>query len=228
MNRRILLIEDNPISREFLHEALLPLSIPVHVADTLAAASLLARQNRYSLLLCDVHLPDGGPSDIFHALEPYLDSAKIVAITAEANPVVSQELLDIGYQAVWGKPIAMSVLQNNIARLLDIDTIVTTFDSEIELWDEASALRAVGNNQVTLLALRNMFLTELPQQTRIIELAFENSDYLSIRAECHKLLAGCGFVGAAGLRLAVKKLSENPDCVEKKRLVMQQMEKYLA
>ncbi|MEO6172402.1 MAG: response regulator [Arenimonas sp.] len=228
MNRPILLIEDNPISREFLYEALLPLSIQVHVADTLAAAILLVRQYQYSLFLCDVHLPDGGPADIYHALEPNLDSAKIVAITAEASPAASQELLDIGYEAVWGKPIAMSVLQNNIARLLDIDILDTTCDSEIELWDEAGALRAVGNNQATLSALRNMFLAELPQQTRLIAQAFENSDSTRLRAECHKLLAGCGFVGAAGLRLAVKELSENPDCIEKKRLVIQQAEKYLA
>ena len=62
---RILLVEDNPISREFLHEALKPLDISIDIAETLLAARNLARQYKYALFLSDVHLPDGGPDEIF-------------------------------------------------------------------------------------------------------------------------------------------------------------------
>lgn len=215
MNKRILLVEDNPVSREFLHEALKPLAVTIDIADTLANACLLAGQHEHVLFLCDVHLPDGGPLDIFQALKQRRANVAIVAITAEANPAACSYLKDMGYLEVWGKPITMAMLQNNVSRLVGIAHDASAFDTTLQLWDEASALRAVGNNIATLTALRNMFRAELPQQMRTIELAQANQDTAALKGECHKLLASCGFVGAARLADAVKQLSENSGDIEK-------------
>lgn len=229
MNKRILLLEDNPISREFLHEALLPLGMRVDVADTLANSVAFARDHAYALLLCDVHVPDGGPIEIFQALDQWQSGTKIVAITAEIHQSIVRELMDIGYMEVWGKPISMQTLQDNILRLLGMknaDSLEAI--PHTELWDEVAALRAVGNNQATLTALRNMFLAELPQQTKIIRDAFAGKHITELKAECHKLLAGCGFVGASGLMEAIRRLSEKPDDHEHFKHAMQQAEHYLA
>ncbi|MGH8050504.1 MAG: response regulator [Arenimonas sp.] len=227
---RILLIEDNAISREFLYEALLSLEITIDVAETLAGAMRLARMHSHRLLLCDVHLPDGEPDEIFQSLRQLQSTATAIAITAEPSPDVAKHLLAIGYREVWSKPIAMAVLQNNVSRLLRLHK--TTVGREIlistELWDEAAALRAVGNNQKTLSALRNLFLTDLPQQMKTIEQAFIQNDVTKLKAECHKLLAACGFVGAASLSYAVKQLSEKPDVIENADEVMLQAKRCLA
>lgn len=209
MNKRILLVEDNPVSREFLHEALKPLAIMVDVADTLAAACLLARQRAHTLFLCDVHLPDAGPLEIFESLIRIQPKTEIVAITAEANPTVSLNLRDMGYRDVWGKPISMATLQNNVARLIDVRSGGALPETEFGHWDESSALRAVGNNPATLEALRKLFLAELPLQIKTIETAQKNNDVATVKSECHKLLSGCGFVGAIRLAHAVRQLSEN-------------------
>lgn len=211
MNKRILLVEDNPVSREFLHEALKPLPVSIDVADTLAGARLHAGRHEYALFLCDVHLPDGGPQDIFQALKQCRANAALVAITAEASSAACASLLEIGYQEVWGKPIAMKALQNNVSRLVGIKFDTNRIDMTHEIWDEISALRAVGNNVVALAALRRMFLAELPQQMKVIRSAHENKDKVVLKGECHKLLASCGFVGAARLTQMVKRLSENPE-----------------
>lgn len=226
---RILLIEDNAISREFLHEALLPLEITIDVAETLASAKRLAEMHKHLLLLCDVHLPDGGPDEIFQSLTQLQSAATAIAITAEPSPDVARHLLGIGYREVWSKPIAMMVLQNNVSRLLKLRKTIIQREILIstELWDEAAALRAVGNNQKTLSALRSLFLTDLPQQMRTIEQAFKQNEVAKLRAECHKLLAACGFVGAASLSHAVKQLSENPDAIEKADEVMLQAKRCL-
>ena len=210
MNKRILLIEDNPVSREFLFEALKPLPISIDLADTLANACLLAEQHEHALFLCDVHLPDGGPRTIFQSLRQCRPDTAIVAITAEASPAACAGLVETGYQEVWGKPIAMAELQNHVSRLLDITHEADRVDMKPGHWDEPAALRAVGNNPATLAALRRMFLAELPQQVKNIELAQMSQDIGSIKGECHKLLASCGFVGAARLSQSVKLLSENP------------------
>ncbi len=228
MNKRILLIEDNTISREFLHEALIPLGMPVDIAATLASAVASARQQTYAMFLCDVHLPDGGPDKIFRSLSHLQPHTKNIAITAEASRTARQTLIDIGYLEVWEKPITMKALQNNVRRLLDMEGIAATEIVHVGLWDEAVALRAVGNNKATLTALRNMFLAELPQQTKTIRETFHGKHIAELKAECHRLLAGCGFVGAADLNAAVRHLSENPEDHEHFSRVMQQAERYLA
>ena len=81
----ILLVEDNPISREFLHEALRPLGFSIDIAETLTAARILARQYKHALFLSDVHLPDGGPDEIFSALRQLQENTIVIAITAEAQ-----------------------------------------------------------------------------------------------------------------------------------------------
>lgn len=228
MNKRILLIEDNPVSREFLHEALLPLGIAVDVATCLADAMVLARQHRHSLFLCDVHLPDAGPGEIFHSLRLAQPETKIIAITAEAGHSATQDLTELGYREVWPKPIAMKALQENVARMLSSTLTPASEIIHDGLWDETAAMLAVGNNQATLKALRNMFLAELPQQAKIIREAFDANHVADLKAECHKLLAGCGFVGAHGLNDAAKRLSEKPGDQECFKHLMHQAERYLA
>lgn len=228
MNKRILLIEDDVISREFLYEAIVGLGIPIDTADTLLAATDLARQRIYTLLLCDVHLPDGDPIEIFGALSRLQTAAKIVAITAEASEAVTQDLTGIGYLEVWGKPISMKSLRDNIMRLLGTSNRALQETIPSAIWDEAAALRAVGNNHATLAALKTMFLAELPKQAAILRDAFHGKRIADLKAECHKLLAACGFVGAIGLNDAVRQLSEKPEDADSLGLVMQQTEQYLA
>lgn len=223
---RILLVEDNPISREFLHEALKPLDISIDVAETLLAARNLARQYTHALFLSDVHLPDGGPDEIFLALRQLQENTIVIAITAEASPAACQTLSDVGYQEVWAKPISMATLQKNVTRLLGLNLVDAAADTAqaLELWDEAAALRAVGGSLATLEALREMFLSELPQHKTIITKAFHANDTSGLKAECHKLLAACGFVGAAGLSHAVQQLSQSPGDSEKLNRFMQDVE----
>lgn len=230
-----MLIEDNPISREFLHQALLPLGITIDVAETLAAAKRIARKHEHTVFLCDVHLPDGEPDEIFQSLTQLQNAATVIAITAEPSPEAAGHLLEIGYREVWSKPIAMTLLQNNVSRALGVHgtktslrrLLVGTPSSTNELWDEAAALRAVGNNQATLSALRTLFLTDLPQQMKTIEQAFSNNDIANLRSECHKVLAACGFVGAASLAHAIRQLTENADATEKMDAVLLQAKRCL-
>jgi CheY-like chemotaxis protein/HPt (histidine-containing phosphotransfer) domain-containing protein len=224
---KILLIEDNAISREFLYEALMPLGFSIDVAETLAAALAFAQQHQHGIFLCDVHLPDGGPIEIFSGLKQLQKNTIVIAITADTSPTASQTLSDIGYQEVWGKPIPMATLQNNVARLLGANHVIDDTPRPAEMWDEAAALRAVGGNQATLNALREMFLSELPLQRKIIAQAFNDNDTASLKAECHKLLAACGFVGAAGLGHAVKQLSDSPKDSEKLNTFMRDAENCL-
>lgn len=209
MNKRLLLIEDNPISLEFLHEALQLLELKVDKASDLATANVLAQQFRYDLLLCDVHLPDAEAEEILCTLREYQTDAMAIAITAEASAETREGLLRMAYEEVWLKPITIAQLHANVTAALTLNTSATV--STAELWDEAAGLRAVAGNQKTLNALREMFMTELPRQERLIAQAFQDNKPALIVSECHKLLASCGFVGASSLSESIQRLSRQPN-----------------
>jgi len=104
----------------------------------------------------------------------------------------------------------MATLQSNVARLLGLPSLPHS-NKPLELWDEVAALKAVGNNPKTLTALRQMFIDELPRQRKAIEALFAAGDGTGMKSECHKLLASCGFVGAASLSHATAQLYINPE-----------------
>src|SRR5690606_25694205 len=77
-------------------------------------------------------------------------------------------------------------------------------------WDDAAALAALGGQAAHVQALRGMFLEELPAQRARIAAAAAQADDTAVRAELHRLVASCGFVGAARLGDAVQALRAAP------------------
>lgn len=65
---RLLLVEDDPISRGFLQAVLEGLPAHVDCADSLSSALDRARARRHDLWLIDVNLPDGTGSGLLRAL----------------------------------------------------------------------------------------------------------------------------------------------------------------
>jgi hypothetical protein len=69
---------------------------------------------------------------------------------------------------------------------------------------------ALGGRVESLLALRGLFLRDLPAQLADVRDAAGRGDAGAARAGLHRLQAGCGFVGAAGLQRAVVALQLQP------------------
>jgi len=58
--------------------------------------------------------------------------------------------------------------------------------------------------------LRRLFLDELPLQCRAIERALADGDVTAASGVLHRMHASCGFVGAAQLGEAVRRLEDDP------------------
>jgi CheY-like chemotaxis protein len=208
-----LLIEDHDISREFLAQALAQLPCEVSAAESLAEAIVLVKANSFDVWLCDMHLGDAEGETILaqlrHHAPKHAKNTKAIAITADLEKDVGAGLRTAGFVDVLSKPISMMQLHNAVKRVVHFSPTVAPMDSNSH-WDETAALAAVGGQQNILDALRPMFLSDLPKQKISIENAFQNQDIATLKSELHKLLAACGFVGAAELSYKVKALSTNP------------------
>jgi len=197
---RLLLVEDDPISRQFMQAALE--ALPAHVDAAETAAQALALPALHALWLIDAHLPDGTGVDLLAQLRARHPDVPALAHTADASAEKRDALLAAGFSRVLIKPLSAAALQNAARDHLPLTTGA--------LWDEAGALRALNGNAQHVAQLRQLFLDELPAAIATVSQAGRSGDIETLRGALHRLKASCGFVGAQQLSQAVTRLQDEP------------------
>lgn len=200
---RLLLIEDDSISRQFMQAALEALPADVDAVET--AAQAVALPGPYALWLIDAHLPDGSGADLLARLRARHPDVTALAHTADASAEKREFLLKAGFADVLIKPLSAATLQH--AARIHVPLAPGT------VWDEAGALRALNGNAQHVAQLRQLFLDELPAVAETVLLAQSNCDIEGLRTVLHRLRASCGFVGAHQLAKSVARLQLEPDSV---------------
>ncbi len=212
---RLLLVEDDAVSRGFLQHALESLPAAVDAAADAAHALALVREHGYALWLLDANLPDASGEQLLHGLRALRSDVPALCLTAEVHPERLGQLRAAGFVEVLQKPLIIAKLHAAVCRVLGTQHQVAHGDSMI--WDDAQALRALGGNTATIQAMRALFVAELPTQSAIILRALADDDVETARAVLHRLKASCGFTGSARLLAAVRALADaphDPSCVE--------------
>lgn len=208
---RLLLVEDDPVSAAYLRDALDALPAAVDVAGSIAQAVQLADAgDPHALYLIDANLPDGRGEGLLRALRDRGLHAAALAHTAAADPPMRERLLAAGFAEVLCKPIGVAGLHAAVRARLTGEHSAARGDATPPAWDDDAARKAVGGQAAHVASLRGLFLQELPGQRARILAAASAGDAPAVRAELHRLLAGCGFVGAARLLHAVRDLQAEP------------------
>ena len=208
---RILLVEDDPISRSFLEAALAEVPARVDSTSDIASAMGLARRHPHALWIVDAHLPDGDGIDCLQALRT-IGGTTALAVTASTARDELDALCSAGFVEVLCKPVSVALLCASVRRLLGqpVPGIREPLPGKLPIWDEAQALSAIGGDQNALLKLRAMFQSDLPGLREELRRAWTSADAPAALRVLHKLKAGCGFVGAARLARAVDALAVSP------------------
>lgn len=196
---RVLLAEDDPVSREFLIEALQACGCEASACADGDAALARAQAQAFDLLLLDQHLPGRHGDAVLAALraDPRAASRASPALATSAEPAAhAPQLLRAGFAEVLPKPITLAEL---LAALRRHGLVTAT------ALDDAEALRACGT-PATAARLRRLFADEeLPKLAA--ELA-GNPDPQALRPALHRLVAACGFCGAPLLGQACATLQQ--------------------
>ncbi|MET7140685.1 response regulator [Xanthomonas sp. PPL139] len=209
---RLLLVEDDPISRAFFDATLQALPAHVDLADSVASALARAQTQAHDLWLIDANLPDGSGSELLHELQRQRPGTLGLAHTADASATLRAQLLDAGFADVLLKPLSTERLRQSVRRLLArgrLGGAPGTAEPTLD-WDETTALAALNGERAHLIALRELFLAELPGTRDAVASALQLSDDQAVRSHLHRLQASCGFVGAARLARAVRQLHGDP------------------
>jgi len=213
---RFLLVEDDIISRGFFKAALETLPADVDTADSLASALARAEPGAHDLWLIDVNLPDGNGAQLLHELRRSHPDTPALAHTADGDVSIHARLREAGFSDTLVKPLGRDQLLKAVRRaLVNSPAGATPPPAAIELvvedWDETAALAALNGQRNHLIALRELFLAELPGVRDAVEQAVDQHDASSLRNQLHRLQASCGFVGAARLARAVRQLHHAPE-----------------
>ncbi len=215
---RLLLVEDDTISRGFFKAALEALPAEVDTADSLASAMDRGCAARHDLWLIDVNLPDGNGSELLQRLRRSRPDTPALAHTADADTSIHARLRDAGFRETLVKPLTGEQLLQAVRRALANSSGVNAtstpdLEGEREDWDEITALAALNGQRQHLIALRELFLAELPGVRDAVDQAVQQHDEPALRGQLHRLQASCGFVGAARLARAVRQLHQAPESV---------------
>jgi CheY-like chemotaxis protein len=187
---RILLAEDDTVSREFLCEAIRACGgDPTACADGPTALTQ-ARDGNWNLLILDHQLPGMNGEAVLAVLRSDPGGAvpfpPALATTAEPDSA-RMILLEAGFAQVLSKPISLDALRAALA----------PFGCEADPLDDDGALHVCGSLSAVE-RLRRLFAEqELPR----IQDEFEQyaEDPQALRPTLHRLLAACGFCGATAL-----------------------------
>jgi len=213
---RFLLVEDDPITTGFLKAVLEALPADVDTAETLSSALVVASRRRHDLWLIDANLPDGHGSDLLQRLRRMHADVPALAHTADGSAELHVQLRQAGFSDTLVKPLGRELLLKTVRRALvgsagsGRSGAADVAGGDAVDWDEITALAALNGQRSHLIALRELFLAELPGVRDAVEQAVELHDEPALRSQLHRLQASCGFVGAARLARAVRTLHQAP------------------
>ncbi len=207
---RVLLVEDDPVSRDFLSSATQAFPAEVDAVDTIAAALACAAQGRHDLWLIDANLPDGSGMELLRTLRAHHPHTPALAHTASRDRVALDGLTAAGFSEVLIKPLGVDEWQAAIRRALGQPVAgsgaPTGLCGKRPVWNDDAALVALNGNPQHVKALRDLFLAELAMQRDTVLAALHRQDHLAAHDVLHRLKASCGFVGASRLLAAVEAL----------------------
>lgn len=203
----LLLLEDDPPSRQFLTVALCAMPVRVDAVGSLAQARAAIAATEHALWLFDARLPDGESADLLAALRAARHQTPAIALTADPQPARRRALLAAGFAEVLIKPLGAAALHAAVRSQLPTRVPLEVFASG---WDEAHALAAAGGVARTRDALRELFIAELPTLRERIMACVTASDTAGAGALLHRLQGSCAFVGATPLLQASQRLSAAP------------------
>ncbi|AUZ54663.1 response regulator [Stenotrophomonas acidaminiphila] len=211
---RLLLVEDDATSQGFFRAALEALPATVDIAGSVAQALRMGSAVRHDLWLVDVHLPDGSGHALLRQLRALHPQVPALAHTADNGADIRRSLHEAGFERVLVKPMTRAELQAAVREGLGQATAgeaPASEDAAAPDWDEGAALSALNGQQAHVVALRELFLSELPVARDAVSVALRQHDDGALRRQLHRLQASCGFVGASRLGRAVRQLHQAPE-----------------
>ena len=210
---RVLVAEDNPISRRLLLGLLESLDVAADcVGDGPAALHALERED-YDLLLMDCQMPgldgDEVTRTVVNATGDRYRRPIIVAVTADVSSEHRMRCLRAGMDDFLAKPVRLDTLRDGLnrwsvmmrARRDNGDGAPAGHSREVQSLLARMRERVGEASGGSLDEYIDLFLSDTTTRLEVLRAALERDDVATVRRECHALKGAC-------LELGVSKLGQ--------------------
>jgi len=218
---KVLLVEDNEINQEVAQEILQGVGMVVTIANNGKVATEMISNNKYDIVLMDVHMPVMNGYDATRVIrsDPSFKDLPIIAITANALKGEKEKCIQAGMNDYIAKPIDIALLyqmiqhwltfdhkakQNDestseISKLLSISEDLIEKDitmMKLEGIDIKSAVDRLGGNQKLYRKLLIKFHKNHQDDMKMIRLALDKGNLELAKSIIHTLKGTAGNIGA--------------------------------
>ncbi len=126
INKRVLIIDDEPDIRELLEITLGRMQLNTDCADNIANAKKMLQKNTYDLCLTDMHLPDGNGLSLVEFIQQQFPRLPVAVITAHGSVDAAIESMKAGAFDFISKPVDLTVLRKLVNTAIRSSQLPTT------------------------------------------------------------------------------------------------------
>jgi two-component system cell cycle response regulator DivK len=121
MAKKVLVVDDNPISRELIHEVLENSDLTVVEAENGEEALNMIVLERPDIVLLDIQLPVFDGYEVLRRVrsDPRLNKLPVIALTAYAMQQDREKAFAAGFDDYITKPIDAAALRVQVRKILD-------------------------------------------------------------------------------------------------------------
>ncbi len=146
-----LIIDDEPDIRELLQLTLSRMNIQSDAAGTVAEATALIANNRYSFCLTDMRLPDGNGIDLVKLMQANHPEAPVAVITAHGNMDTAIEAMKAGAFDFVSKPVDLAALRKLVAAAVRSNQLPGTPPAtKLRMTGQSEAIQALQSSIMKL------------------------------------------------------------------------------
>lgn len=222
---RILLVEDNTtnqlVAQGILESIGLDCDIAANGLEAIETIKISNDTQAYTLILMDCQMPEMDGYDATRAIRAGNAGEEnkhlpIIAMTANAMQGDREKCTNAGMDDYVAKPINLSVLQSVLRKwILKEEPLTSTQSSakqivstNLPLWDEADALKRLGNKSALLNKIIESFMSDGPKSLLALSKALEEHNSADAQLHSHSLKGAAGNVSALKLQNLSRHLEE--------------------
>lgn len=216
---KILVVDDNVINLKLINLLLKDNGATVVEARDGLQAIHLTTDEKFDLILMDVHMPLIKGTDACRQIrmnDNFNQHTPIVGLTADAVPKTRHEVIAAGMNDYLLKPVEKLQLWNAILPLLNIQTTelsppeepASQFDpvGALPIRDRQQLLKATGGDQAVADAMFTKFLHDLPKEFQEIKRLREETRWGELWDVVHRLHGATLICGVPALDATIKQL----------------------
>jgi CheY-like chemotaxis protein len=204
INKKILLVEDNPTNCFVTTNILQKIGCNVEIAENGKEAVEICKKYKYDLILMDISMPVMDGVEATNLIRQQDKSTPIIATTANYQTDDIKRYLSVGMNSCLPKPVSIENLTLIVKKYTSQEqTLALKLDNQdkddivnLPIFDPIQAKRiAIGNIRI-LRKIIEKFTEDTPNQLRKLQIALQSNNQKDVELLTHSLKGSARSVGA--------------------------------